>query len=83
MSMKDASPAHIAFMDDLKSALGKHVDLSAQEMLAVASQFVGNLIAMQDQTKMTPAQALAMVGANIEIGNAVAVAALLDQKGRA
>lgn len=70
---------HSAFLDDLKSALWKHQRLDPLEMLAIASQFVGMLMAFQDQRTMTPADALEMVGNNIEIGNAMAIEVTLGQ----
>lgn len=67
--------AHIKFMDDLKAALAQNTDLNGQEMLAIASQFIGMLIAAQDRHTVSPAMAEAIVFKNIEIGNAAAVAA--------
>lgn len=67
------SAAHQEFMADIKAAMAKHPDLSAMEMLALASQLVGNLVALQDQRAMTPAQAMEVVAQNIEEGNKVAI----------
>jgi hypothetical protein len=84
MAVINPSPAHIAYMDDLKAALAKHQHLSPQEMLAIASQFVGNLTAMQDQRRYSAGQIMEMVGKNIEIGNAEAIQSLLgNPEGRA
>lgn len=71
------TPELVAFMDDLKSALGRHTNLDAMQMLAVASQFVGNLIALQDQRKVTPVMAMELVANNIQIGNQAAIDACL------
>lgn len=79
-----AGPEHVAFMEDLKAALAKHTNLSGVEMLAVASQFVGNLVALQDQTRYSASKVMEIVANNIEIGNAVAIeAALGNPQGRA
>lgn len=71
------SDAQRALMTDLKAAIGKNTGLSAMEMLAVASQLVGNLIALQDQFTYTPQQAMAIVAGNIEVGNRAAMAEVL------
>ena len=70
------SPAMVAYIGDLKAVLGRHVHLTAEEMLAGAAQFVGNLTAMQDQRRVTSAMVMEVVAANIEEGNQVAVSAL-------
>lgn len=68
---------HEAFLAELKAALGNSgADIDAAELLAIASQFVGMLIAQQDQRRYTPDAIMALVGRNIEIGNASAVADL-------
>lgn len=74
--MKTTEPTlkHILLMCEFKDVLQRNAqNLSAQDMLAIAAQLVGNIIARQDQTKMTPAMAMELVCANIEIGNAVAI----------
>lgn len=83
MKTIEPSPRHIAFMDDMKAALGNHTDLSGWEMLALASQFVGVILAFQDQRTVTPAMAMDLVMRNIEIGNAGAVEGLFEQGGTA
>ena len=66
-------------MDDLKTALGKHSHLSPPEMLAITAQLVGNLIALQDQTKHTSEACMRLVEKNIEIGNAACIETLLGK----
>ena len=83
MKSYQPTPELIAAMDDTKGVIGRHQHLSAQHLLAVASQFVGNLIALQDQRKMTPAMAMELVSRNIEIGNQVAVESLTNTEGSA
>lgn len=75
--------AQLAFMNELKAALAKHTNLSGMEMLAVASQFVGNLVALQDQRNWTAEQVMGIVANNIEIGNQAVVEALAKPKGQA
>lgn len=77
------TPDLIAAMDDMKAVIGRHEHLSASAMLAVASQFVGNLIALQDQTKVTPKMAMELVARNIEIGNAAAIEGVMNSEGSA
>lgn len=74
MRTYEPKPEHKKFMDDLKAQIPP--EMPAQEILAITSQFVGQLIAMQDQRIMTPDQAMQIVGQNIEIGNAAAIATI-------
>lgn len=83
MRTVQATPVLVAFMDDLKATLGRHTSLDATEILAVASQFVGNLIALQDQRKVTPDMAMELVAKNIERGNAAAIDGLFSAGGNA
>lgn len=83
---KEPDPRHRAFLDQLKAALGDTgKDLPGEELLAVASQFVGMLVALQDQRRFTPDMAMEIVARNIEIGNATAIATsgLATPRGRA
>jgi hypothetical protein len=79
---KPPSPEVVAFVNDMKAAFKRHTHLRADEMLAGASQIVGNLIALQDQRKMTPDMALAIVRANIEAGNQQAMAEVMSAGGQ-
>lgn len=72
---------HNRFLDDLKAAMWKHQQLPPYEMLAVAAQFVGILIAVQDQTKHTQDAIMDTVGKNIEVGNATYIEIALGQTG--
>ena len=79
MKTKSPEPRHKAFRDDLVDVLRKHGGhLSAQEMLALSSHLVGQLIAMQDQRTTTSAMALEIVSKNIEQGNQEVIDGLLD-----
>lgn len=73
--MKTYAPTdrHREIKADVDALIKKHADrgATAQELLAIASQVVGMLVALQDQRIMTPAMAMEVVGANIETGNAI------------
>lgn len=65
---------HHAFRDDLLAALNKHAGaLDASEMMALAAYTVGQIMAMQDARKWSPAAAMDLVAKNIELGNAQAI----------
>lgn len=82
--IQPATPELKALMDDLKFALGKHTNLSAMQMLAVVSQFLGSIVAFQDGSRFNAEQVMEIVGANIEIGNQVALDSVLGKpQGRA
>src|SRR3546814_20280488 len=53
----------------LPISLARYRHLSAAELLAVASQLVGNLIALQDQTRHSADVVMELVARNIELGN--------------
>lgn len=59
----------VAYQDILKLIREKTDKLSALEMLAVAANLVGKLVAMQNQSLVTPQQAMEIVARNIEEGN--------------
>lgn len=81
-SVHKPSDTHRQFRDDLIEVLRKHGErLSAQEMLALASHLVGQLIAMQDKRAMTREMALGIVGQNIELGNQEVIHSLLNSRG--
>lgn len=61
-------------------AMRPYVDeLSQMEVLAIMAQVVGQLIALQDQTKYSSDAIMKMVAANIEHGNQMVVNDLLAQ----
>lgn len=77
------SEHHQALMAAMKDTLKTHgMELSPLEWLAIASQFVGILTAIQDQRKFTSDEIMEIVGANIEQGNRDYVQfAMLNTKG--
>lgn len=83
--MHKPDPKHTAFLDELKATLGSSgKDIDAVELLAVTSQFVGMLIALQDQRRYSPQAAMEVVIRNIEIGNHTAISVnFMETKGSA
>ena len=80
--MKSHRPnaAHTALRDDMVSLIRKYgANLEAAEILAIAAHMVGQLIALQDQRKVTREIALQIVTANIEQGNQEVVSKLANE----
>ena len=75
------SERQIACMKKLRAALDP--ELTPEEMLGIVCQLVGNLIALQDQRKYSPKAVMAMVSANIEIGNQEACREVASATGEA
>lgn len=69
MSLHATKPAHEIAYQDLCQLMRKHSKLTPLEMLAIAANMVGKLVAMQDQRSTTPAMAMEVVAKNIENGN--------------
>ena len=77
MSIHSVKPEHEIAYKEISALLERHsAKLSALEVLAIASNMVGKLVALQDQRIMTPNQALEVVMQNIEMGNREAIAEL-------
>lgn len=84
MSLHQAKPEHEVAYQDLCALVNKHADrLSALELLAVAANMLGKLVALQDQRKVTPAMAMEVVAQNIEHGNQQVLAQIAQSKGSA
>lgn len=76
------TPEMTRFRDDLASLLGKYTGhLQGDAMLAVAAFLTGQIVAFQDERKMTPEQAMRLVTANLQLGNDAAVADLMSASG--
>jgi len=69
MSTHLAKPEHEIAYHDLCEFVRKHADLTSLELLAVAANMVGKLIALQDQRAISPSLAMELVAKNIEHGN--------------
>ena len=63
------NPEHEVLYNELANLLERFKELPKEEVLAVAANMVGKIIALQDQRTMTPERAMAIVERNIEIGN--------------
>lgn len=82
MSLHLAKPQHEVAYQDICKLVSKHADkLSAHELLAVAANMLGKLVAMQDQRVMSPALAMEIVAQNLEHGNKAVVDHLTNSKG--
>lgn len=65
-----SKPEHEVAYQDLCALMRKHADkLSSIELLAVAANMVGKLVAFQNQNVITPEMAMEIVAKNIECGN--------------
>lgn len=79
-----ASPEHEIAYQDMVALVRKHTEhLSSIEMLAIAANMLGKLLAYQDQRTITPAMAMEVIAQNIEEGNRQAVAEVTNSKGSA
>lgn len=84
MSLHRAKPEHEVAYQDLCALVNKHADkLSAMELLAVAANMVGKLVALQDHRKVTPSMVMDVVAQNIEHGNQQVLDQIAQSKGRA
>lgn len=86
MSEKTITPHtdHKVAYQDIVALMTKHATkVQADELLAIAANVLGKLIAHQDQRKHTQATIMEIISRNIEIGNQEALAALHDTKGSA
>lgn len=81
----EAAPKHEVAYQELAAVLKKQADLgvSAEELLAIAANMLGKLIAMQDQRTMTSERALKIVIENMTHGNEELFAQLHTPKGSA
>ncbi|TIV36362.1 MAG: hypothetical protein E5V91_22815 [Mesorhizobium sp.] len=77
-----ATARHEALHEAFLAAIRKTAsDMPAEEILAVTCVLVGQLIAMQDQRRFTPAAVMQLVSRNIEAGNQRVIADLLKAPG--
>jgi hypothetical protein len=83
--VKIARPEHEVVYRDLVALINKNAGkLTALEILAVAANMLGKLVAMQDQRTVSPSAAMDVVIKNIEFGNKQVIDQLRDEtKGRA
>ena len=82
MKSKAPSPKMVEVRDAVIAMIReKMVDAPADEILATLSYTVGQLIALQDQRKMTPEMAMQLVASNIEAGNLCVLEGLSQEPG--
>lgn len=80
-----AKPEHEVCYQELCALVSKHAHaLTAAEILAVAANMIGKLVALQDQRTTTPQMAMKLIAENIEYGNRTVLKSLeKETKGRA
>jgi len=84
MSLHLAKPEHEVAYQDLCQLVNKHADkLTAIELLAVAANMLGKLVALQDQRTTSPAMAMEIVAQNLEHGNKMVLEQLSQSQGAA
>ena len=84
MSTRSHTPTaqQLAFRRSLEACMKQHGEtLDAVELLAVTSHLVGQLIALQDQTRWTSDKVMELVTANIQQGNREVIDGLLNETG--
>lgn len=80
---RTTSPVHEAVYQDFAAVLKKYEHMPAEEMLAIASNLVGKLAAMQDQRRYTSEAVMEIISQNLQAGNAQMIAELMNSKGSA
>lgn len=84
MSIHKAKPEHEVAYADLVALVSKHAGkLTSLEVLAIAANMVGKLVALQDQRTITPQIAMETVAQNLEAGNQDVLDQLSKTAGRA
>jgi hypothetical protein len=79
-----ANPKHEIAYQEICDLVKRHSgDLSPLEILAIAANMIGKLVALQDQRKVTTSLAMQTIARNIENGNKQAVVELVQNKGSA
>lgn len=77
-----ANPEHEVAYQDLCELVGRHADkMTGLELLAIAANMVGKMVALQDQRAVSPATAMEVVARNIEHGNQQVIDQLRYGKG--
>lgn len=70
MTIKLARPEHEVAYQEIVELIGRHAEkMTPEELLAVAANAVGKLLALQDQRTMTRERGLEIIIRNIEHGN--------------
>ena len=78
MTIRPTKQEHNDVYDELCAVVDKYTQrMSKIEILAIASNIVGKLVAMQDQMAFTPDQVMEIVAKNIELGNRQVISQLV------
>lgn len=84
MGIKLAKPEHEVAYQDICALVNKHADeMTPLELLAVAANMLGKLVALQDRRSTTPDRALEVIMHNLEYGNEQAVREIQHTRGHA
>lgn len=84
MSIRPAKPEHEVTYQELCALVSRHSShLAAIEILAIAANMLGKLLALQDQQTVSPKMAMEVISRNIEAGNKQVLDQLNDSKGSA
>lgn len=81
-----SKPEHEIAYQDLAALIKRQTDkynLTSEELLDIASNMLGKIIALQDQRTMTKDRAMKIVCANLEHGNQSLIDELKNSKGEA
>lgn len=81
MKTKNTPPteAQLRVRNALVAALRVHSDdVTAIELVAIVSHMLGQIVALQDQTKFTPDQVMQVVVSNVEQGNQEVILGLAE-----
>jgi hypothetical protein len=77
-------PEHEVAFQELVQLVSKHADkITAVELLAVAANMLGKLVALQDQREFSPTMVMEIIAKNIEHGNKQALEQLSKTVGSA
>ena len=84
MSLHFAKPEHEVAYQDMCQLVARHANkLTSLELLAVAANMLGKLVALQDQRTISPAMVMEIVVKNVEHGNKQVLDELAKSKGSA
>jgi hypothetical protein len=78
MGNRKAKTEHIELRNALGDVLKDYSEMSAIEVLAVASQLVGSLMALQDESLYSQTSIKLAVERNIEMGREAAIRSLIN-----
>lgn len=84
MTLHTARREHEVAYQDLTALVRRHADkLTGLELLAIAANMLGKLVALQDQRSVSPEMAMEIVARNIEEGNRQVLEQIGQSKGSA